>query len=158
MLGTAERVTLTRRFGGPNPLDLMIGSEGTLGIIASARLRLHPAPQTRAFAAFRLPSFDAGAEAMRVIMQAGLRPAVLRLYDPLDSYLLSRGKVADERGRVLGLAHGAQHRHVHGQRQACHAAPLQATRALTGRPWLAQGPPAVLKPVVEGIDEIHAPT
>ena len=36
---------------------------------------------------------------MRAVMQAGLRPAVLRLYDPIDSYLLSRGKVADERGR-----------------------------------------------------------
>jgi alkyldihydroxyacetonephosphate synthase len=31
-------------------------------------------------------------------MQAGLRPAVMRLYDPIDSYLLSRGKVEDERG------------------------------------------------------------
>lgn len=98
VLGRAERVTLTRRLGGPNPLDLLIGSEGTLGLITSARLRLHPAPKARAFAAFRLPSFAAGAEAMRVIMQAGLRPAVLRLYDPLDSYLLSRGKVADEQG------------------------------------------------------------
>ena len=98
VLGTGERVTFTRRVGGPNPLDLMIGSEGTLGLIASARLRLHPAPRERAFAAFRLPSFELGAEAMRAIMQAGLRPAVMRLYDPLDSYLLSRGKVADERG------------------------------------------------------------
>ncbi|HYP86956.1 MAG TPA: FAD-binding oxidoreductase, partial [Polyangiaceae bacterium] len=100
VLGTGQRVTLTRRFGAPNPLELMIGSEGTLGLIQSARLRLHPAPRARAFAAFQLPSFDAGAEAMRVIMQAGLRPAVMRLYDPLDSYLLGRGKVADESGQA----------------------------------------------------------
>ena len=70
----------------------MIGSEGTLGLITSARLRLHSLPQRRAFAAFRLPSFELGANAMRVIMQAGLRPAVMRLYDPIDSYLLGRGK------------------------------------------------------------------
>ncbi|HYQ15521.1 MAG TPA: FAD-binding oxidoreductase, partial [Polyangiaceae bacterium] len=110
VLGTGERVTLTRRFGAPNPLDLMIGSEGTLGVIQSARLRLHPAPQARAFAAFQLPSFEAGAEAMRVIMQAALRPAVMRLYDPIDSYLLGRGKVADERGaapKSSGLPSGA---------------------------------------------------
>lgn len=100
VLGTGERVRLARRFGGPNPLELMIGSEGTLGLITSARLQLHPAPSTRAFAAFRMPSFDVGALAMRGVMQAGLRPAVMRLYDPIDSYLLSRGKVADERGRA----------------------------------------------------------
>jgi alkyldihydroxyacetonephosphate synthase len=98
VLGTGESVRFTRRFGGPNPLELMIGSEGTLGFVSSARLRLHSAPRERAFAAFRLPSFEAGAEAMRCLMQAGLRPAVMRLYDPIDSYLLSRGKVADERG------------------------------------------------------------
>jgi alkyldihydroxyacetonephosphate synthase len=114
VLGTGERVTLTRRVGGPNLLDLMIGSEGTLGLIASARLRLHPAPRERAFAAFQLPSFELGAEAMRAIMQAGLRPAVMRLYDPLDSYLLSRGKVADERGgpKSSGLPGGSSLRAV----------------------------------------------
>lgn len=100
VLGTGDRVTFTRRVGGPNPLELMIGSEGTLGVITSARLRLHPAPQARAFAAYRLASFEAGAEAMRVILQAGLRPAVLRLYDPIDSFLLSRGKVSDEQGHA----------------------------------------------------------
>ena len=63
VLGTGERVRFTRQFGGPNPLELMVGSEGTLGLIASARLRLHRAPPTRAFAAFRLPSFELGAEA-----------------------------------------------------------------------------------------------
>jgi alkyldihydroxyacetonephosphate synthase len=99
VLGTGDSVRFTRRSAGPNPLDLLIGSEGTLGLITSSRLRLHAAPKARAFAAFELPSFEQGAEAMRVVMQAGLRPAVMRLYDPIDSYLLGRGKVADERGR-----------------------------------------------------------
>lgn len=99
VLGSGVRARFRRRSGGPQPLELLIGSEGTLGLITSARLRLHPAPVERVFAAFRLPSFEAGAEAMRAILQAGLRPAVMRLYDPLDSYLLARGKVADEHGR-----------------------------------------------------------
>jgi alkyldihydroxyacetonephosphate synthase len=99
VLGTAERVRLHRRVAGPNPLALMIGSEGTLGIVTSTRLKLHAAPAARAFAAFAMPSFEQGAEGMRHLMQAGLRPAVLRLYDPIDSYLLSRGKVADPHGR-----------------------------------------------------------
>jgi alkyldihydroxyacetonephosphate synthase len=96
VLGSGERVRFARRVGGPNLLELLVGSEGTLGIITSARLRLWPAPRSRALHAFRLPTFERGADAMRAIMQAGLRPAVMRLYDPIDSYLLGRGKVADE--------------------------------------------------------------
>lgn len=99
VLGSGSRVRFSRRSGGAQPLELAIGSEGTLGIITSARLRLHAAPRQRAFAAYRMPSFERGADAMRVILQAGLRPAVMRLYDPIDSYLLGRGKVADEHGR-----------------------------------------------------------
>ncbi|MBX3128084.1 MAG: FAD-binding oxidoreductase [Polyangiaceae bacterium] len=49
VLGTGESVTLQRRFGGPTGLPLMIGSEGTLGIITRARLRL---PAQRAFVAY----------------------------------------------------------------------------------------------------------
>ena len=108
VLGSGEAVRLVRRSGAPNPLGLMIGSEGTLGIISSARLRLHAAPAARSFAAYRMPSFEQGAEAMRQIMQAGLRPAVMRLYDPIDSYLLGRGKVerAGEPARSSGMPSG----------------------------------------------------
>jgi alkyldihydroxyacetonephosphate synthase len=108
VLGTGAQVRFTRHVGAPNPLGLIIGSEGTLGIITSARLRLHPAPAARGLVAYRMPSFELGAEGMRLIMQAGLRPAVLRLYDPLDSYLLSRGKVERPSGapRSSGLPSG----------------------------------------------------
>jgi alkyldihydroxyacetonephosphate synthase len=135
VLGSGDRVRLTRRFGGPNPLELMIGSEGTLGLIARARLRLHPAPRTRAFHAFRLPSFELGAEAMRRILQAGLRPAVLRLYDPVDSYLLSRGKVADEHGREpksAGVPSGAWLRAALGSPRALKGAVALFERFVSG--------------------------
>jgi alkyldihydroxyacetonephosphate synthase len=125
VLGTADAVRLRRRVGGPNPLGLMIGSEGTLGLITSARLRLHAAPAARAFAAYRLPSFELGAEAMRAIMQAGLRPAVMRLYDPIDSYLLSRGKVADDEGserRGSGMPSGFWLRAALGSPRALNGA------------------------------------
>src|SRR6185503_10062535 len=60
----------------------------------------HPRPVERSFAAYRMPSFERGADGMRRILQAGLRPAVLRLYDPIDSYLLGRGKVEDSSART----------------------------------------------------------
>ena len=75
--------------GGKNHdlLPLLIGSEGTLGVITRARLRISHAPAERTFASFAFPSTEAGIEAIRRIYQSGYRPAVARLYDAFDSWL-----------------------------------------------------------------------
>jgi alkyldihydroxyacetonephosphate synthase len=91
--GTGEIVSLHHRTSGPNLIPLVIGSEGTLAVVTSATLRLHPKPVTRAFAGFSFPSTEHGWEAMRAMFQAGLRPAVSRLYDPFDAMLARRGSV-----------------------------------------------------------------
>lgn len=91
--GTGEIVTLRHRTSGPNLLPLVIGSEGTLAIVTSATLRLHAAPSARALGGFSFPTTEDGWEAMRAIFQAGLRPAVARLYDPFDAMLARRGSV-----------------------------------------------------------------
>jgi alkyldihydroxyacetonephosphate synthase len=88
VLGTGETVRFQRRTGGLDLLPLLVGSEGTLGILTSLSLRLLPAPPARAFRSYELPNLDAGVAALRGIYQSGLRPAVARLYDPLDSALL----------------------------------------------------------------------
>lgn len=93
VLGTGEVVTLKRRFDGPSALPLVIGSEGTLCTIARAKLRLHPLPSARSYAAFSFPDTESGWEAFRLIFQAGLRPAVSRLYDPIDSAIMKSGSV-----------------------------------------------------------------
>jgi len=93
VLGTGDVVTLKRRFDGPNMLPFVIGSEGTLCTIARAKLRLHPAPRARAYAAFSFPDIESGWEAFRLMFQAGLRPAVSRLYDPIDSAIMKSGSV-----------------------------------------------------------------
>lgn len=97
VLGTGELVTLRRRDLGPDLTPLMIGSEGTLGFVTRAKLRLHPAPRARAFAAFAFPDCESGWEAMRELFQTGLRPAVSRLYDPIDSFLMKQGSVRPSR-------------------------------------------------------------
>jgi alkyldihydroxyacetonephosphate synthase len=89
--GAGDRITLRRRAHGPDLVPLVIGSEGTLALVTSATLRLHRAPTARAFAAWSFPSTQAGWEAMRALFQAGLRPAVSRLYDPFDAMLARRG-------------------------------------------------------------------
>jgi alkyldihydroxyacetonephosphate synthase len=70
---------------GPDLNQLFVGSEGTLGIITGARLRLHPAPTHERRLAFELDSFDEGIDCMRRIVQRGATPAVLRLYDPAEA-------------------------------------------------------------------------
>jgi alkyldihydroxyacetonephosphate synthase len=97
--GAGDKVTLHRRAHGPDLVPLVIGSEGTLAIVTAATLRLHPAPTARAFGAWTFPSTEAGWEAMRALFQAGLRPAVSRLYDPFDAMLAKRGAVKSKKER-----------------------------------------------------------
>jgi alkyldihydroxyacetonephosphate synthase len=80
-----------RALRGPSWTQLMLGSEGTLGVITSARLRLAPAPQLRVFRGFEVDDVVAGVAAIRRVLQKGLRPAVVRLYDELDTLINSLG-------------------------------------------------------------------
>ncbi len=91
--GTGEIVELRRRARGPDLVPLVVGSEGTLAVVASAKLRLHPAPTSRGFGAWSFPTTEHGWDAMRALFQAGLRPAIARLYDPFDAMIAKRGAV-----------------------------------------------------------------
>ena len=72
---------------GPDLMAVLLGSEGTLGLITQLVLRVHPAPEAMALRGYRLPSFAAGLDAMRSVLHHGLRPAVVRLYDEADTAL-----------------------------------------------------------------------
>jgi len=73
-----------RAAAGPDLTQVFVGSEGTLGVITGARLRVHPTPPAERRAAFGFPSFAAGLEACRSVLQRGATPAVLRLYDDIE--------------------------------------------------------------------------
>jgi alkyldihydroxyacetonephosphate synthase len=91
--GTGQ-VLETGRYGrgesGPDWTQLFIGSEGTLGVITRARLRIHPAPEVRILRGIAFPRVSGGCEAIRRLLQRGLRPAVVRLYDELDTLMVGR--------------------------------------------------------------------
>lgn len=67
---------------GPDPNRLVVGSEGILGIITDAWIRLQARPRFRASASVRFPTWACGAEATRRVVQAKQWPANLRLLDP----------------------------------------------------------------------------
>lgn len=84
--GRGEVVRAPRRpLPGWDLVPLLLGSEGCLATIASARLHALRLPETRAFQAWRFSSAREGLEAARAIVRAGLRPAAVRLVDPLES-------------------------------------------------------------------------
>jgi alkyldihydroxyacetonephosphate synthase len=94
VLGTGEHIRATSHDG---LADMFVGSEGALGILTNAELRVAKTPSGRGFAAFDFDSTEAGLIGLRRLMQAGFRPAVARLYDPFDAMLAKRGKTSGER-------------------------------------------------------------
>lgn len=92
--GSVVQLPSVPRHGvGPELGQLFIGSEGTLGIVTAARVKLQRQAKARRFSAYRFPDLAAGIAAGREIVTTGLRPAVIRLYDA-KSAVLSLEKMA----------------------------------------------------------------
>jgi len=84
--GVIESRRLPGSGAGPSPDRMMIGSEGILGIITQAWMRLQERPTFRAGGAVRFTDFFAAARAVRAISQAGLYPSNCRILDPAEAY------------------------------------------------------------------------
>jgi alkyldihydroxyacetonephosphate synthase len=76
---------------GPSPDRMLVGSEGTLGVITEAWVRVQPRPTHRASAGVRFPTFAAGAECVRELSQSGLHPSNCRLIDPAEARFTMSG-------------------------------------------------------------------
>ena len=89
--GVMESRRLPGSGAGPSPDRLMIGSEGALGVITEAWMRLQDRPTQRAATSIFFADIHAGAEAIRAVGQAGLYPSNLRLLDPLEAKITGAG-------------------------------------------------------------------
>ena len=72
---------------GPSPDRMLIGSEGILGVVTEAWVRLQDRPRWKATASVSFPDFATGAMAVRAISQSGLWPANCRLLDEGEAAL-----------------------------------------------------------------------
>ncbi len=80
--GVWESRRLPGSGAGPSPDRLLIGSEGILGVIVEAWLRVQARPTFRASAGVHFDGFSKGAAAVRALSQSGLHPSNCRLLDP----------------------------------------------------------------------------
>jgi alkyldihydroxyacetonephosphate synthase len=85
--GLVESARLPGSGAGPSPDRLFIGSEGILGVITEAWMRLQDRPRFRASATARFDSFDTGVHAARALAQSGLFPTNCRLLDATEAMI-----------------------------------------------------------------------
>ncbi|MFF7178080.1 FAD-linked oxidase C-terminal domain-containing protein [Streptomyces sp. NPDC008121] len=85
--GTLRVGRAPRSAAGPDLRQLILGSEGALGVITSVTVRIRPLPAERIYEGWRFPSFDAGTAALRRLAQDGPRPTVLRLSDETETFI-----------------------------------------------------------------------
>ncbi|WP_019629959.1 FAD-binding oxidoreductase [Actinomadura atramentaria] len=85
--GVAESRRLPGSGAGPSPDRMFLGSEGALGVITEAWMRLQERPRFRAGASVLFEDHGRAVEATRAVAQSGLFPANCRLLDPNEAFL-----------------------------------------------------------------------
>jgi alkyldihydroxyacetonephosphate synthase len=97
--GRGERIDVESG-SSPDWSQLLIGSEGTLAIVTQATLSVRRAPETRVLRGWQFEDFASGCEAVRALMQADLKPAVVRLYDEFDTLIHRQGGQGHEHAPI----------------------------------------------------------
>ena len=90
---------------GPDLNQIFIGSEGTLGIITKAQIRIYDQPEERRFRAFLFQNMDMAFKASKELLQK-FKPSVMRLYDEAETASLIKKVVGVERkGAFMNIAY-----------------------------------------------------
>jgi alkyldihydroxyacetonephosphate synthase len=108
--GDVELQAVPASAAGPELRRLLVGSEGTLGVICELALRVRPAPRERVYEGVFFESFAAGVEALRALAQEHATPDVVRLSDEQETgmslALTGSGGVKGRLGRAYLRARG----------------------------------------------------
>ncbi|MFJ4828044.1 FAD-binding oxidoreductase [Streptomyces bacillaris] len=111
--GVSQSLRVPGSGAGPSPDRLFLGSEGTLGVITEAWMRLQDRPSHKVSASVVFERFPAAVDAVRAIAQSGLHPANCRLLDPGEAAL--SGVASGGGGSVLVLGVESAHGPVDGR-------------------------------------------
>lgn len=134
--GTIELGRAPLSAAGPDLRQLVLGSEGSLGIITSVILRIRPRPAERVFEGWRFGSFDEGLAAIRRLAQDGPLPTVLRLSDEAETAinLADPDVLGGSSGGVLAICG------YEGTRTAARRAEVAEVLTAAGGESLGDGP------------------
>jgi alkyldihydroxyacetonephosphate synthase len=130
--GVWESRRLPGSGAGPSPDRLLAGSEGILGAIAEAWVRVRPRPEFKLSCGVEFDDFHAAAGAVRELSQSGLRPANCRLLDASEAELTGAGS-GDSDLLILGFES------AHGPVDAWMTAAVEIAREHGGRPGEVRG-------------------
>ncbi|MCC5870816.1 MAG: FAD-binding oxidoreductase [Gammaproteobacteria bacterium] len=114
-----------RAAAGPDLRQLLLGSEGTLGVVTEVTFSLRPVAESGIRQAFHFADFARGIEAMREVLRRGWRPPVVRLYDARESRRHFRHTCPAGRAMLIFLHEGPE---AHTQVEASAVAELCAVR------------------------------
>jgi alkyldihydroxyacetonephosphate synthase len=89
--GAWESRRLPGSGAGVSPDRMLLGSEGILGVITEAWVRVQPRPARRSSVGVRFGSFDDGCEAVRAVVQARLHPSNCRLIEAQEARFTGAG-------------------------------------------------------------------
>lgn len=97
-LATPKGIWSTESFpasaAGPQLSALIPGSEGILGVITEATVRIQPKPEAMDYRGYIFPEFAKGCEAIRALVQSGVPTAMIRLSDLDETYFFSALQMA----------------------------------------------------------------
>ncbi|GMG82136.1 FAD-binding oxidoreductase [Paralimibaculum aggregatum] len=125
---------LPKRATGPSVLDLIVGNEGTLAIITELTLRIWKLPEAEERLVFAMPARAAALELAKRIMQAGLHPRIVRLYDEKETA-----------GRTKGIA-------------AFGTRPVMANIVMCGEPSIAAAEAELVRRLAAEADAVETET
>jgi alkyldihydroxyacetonephosphate synthase len=135
--GSWESRRLPGSGAGPSPDRALIGSEGILGVIAEAWVRVRPRPEFKVSCGVEFDDFHAAARAIREISQSGLHPSNCRLLDALEAGTTGAGS-----GEKNLLVLGFESAHHPMDAPMAQALDIARTHGGTPRPSGPTGPKA----------------
>jgi alkyldihydroxyacetonephosphate synthase len=95
-----------RASAGPDLRHVLLGSEGTLGVVTGVTFSIRRAPEHRVSAAFHFPTLEAGFDVQREILQRGWSPVVLRQYDSVEAQRMFSSFARGEDSLLLAVHEG----------------------------------------------------